>query len=107
MALFDDIIKGNLATGIVLGLGGLILAPIALPVVATIAKPLAKAAIKGGLIMLEKTKETVAEMSEVAEDLVAEARAELKDATELSGAGEAVLNTTATVPEGGEEKSGS
>lgn len=80
--LLDDIVKGNVVTGLAIGLGVAILAPVAIPVVATIAKPLAKAAIKGGLILYEKGRETVAEMGEVAEDLLAEAKAELAQANE-------------------------
>ena len=43
------------------------------------ARPLARAAIKSGLLFLNKSRETVAEMGEVVEDLVAEARAEIDE----------------------------
>lgn len=80
--VLDDILKGNIVAGLAIGVGVAILAPVAIPVVATIAKPLAKAAIKGGLILYEKGRETVAEMGEVAEDLLAEAKAELAQTSE-------------------------
>ncbi len=73
----EDMLKGNLALGLAVGVGAVMLAPILAPVVASIAKPLAKSAIKTGLILYEKGRETSAELSEVLEDLVAEARAEL------------------------------
>ena len=82
MALLDDLLKGNIGAGLLVGLGAAVLAPVIIPVVATIAKPLAKAAIKGGLIIFEKGKETVAEMTEVAEDLIAEAKAEIAHVNE-------------------------
>lgn len=63
--------------GIVATIGAAILAPIVIPALAGAAKPLAKAAIKEGLLLSEKGKEFFAEATEVFEDLVAEAKAEL------------------------------
>lgn len=79
MALFDDILKGNVVTGLAIGIGAAVLAPVMLPVLAGVAKPLAKAAIKGGFILYEKGKEAVAEVSEMVEDVVAEAKSELSE----------------------------
>ncbi len=73
--LFEDV--GT--PGIVAGIGALVLAPIVIPAIAKIGKPIAKAAIKGGITLYEKSIGTVAEAGEVLEDLVAEARAELAD----------------------------
>ena len=63
--------------GIAAGIGAAILAPIVVPVVAQVGKPLTKAAIKQGILAYEKGKEFFAEATEVFEDLVAEAKAEL------------------------------
>jgi hypothetical protein len=82
MALFDDVLKGNVVTGLAIGIGAAVLAPVVIPVAAQIVKPLAKAAIKGGIVLYEKGKETVAEMGEVVEDLIAEAKAEMDSARE-------------------------
>jgi hypothetical protein len=79
MGLLDNGLKGNILTGLAIGLGATILAPAIIPVVANIAKPLAKAALKGGIILYEKGKEAFAETKEVVEDLVAEAKAELSE----------------------------
>jgi hypothetical protein len=84
MAL-EDIFKGfkgfdgfdGGATGIAAAIGAAILTPIVIPVVAQVGKPLAKAAIKEGILAYEKGKEFFAEATEVFEDLVAEAKAEL------------------------------
>lgn len=73
MALFD---KGNIVTGLAIGIGSAILAPIVIPALAGAAKPLAKAAIKGGLVLYDKSKETFAEVYEMVDDLIAEAKAE-------------------------------
>jgi Protein of unknown function (DUF5132) len=84
MALFDDVLKGNVVTGLAIGIGAAVLAPVVIPVAAQILKPLAKAAIKGGIVLYEKGKETFAEMGEVAEDIIAEAKAEMASAREAS-----------------------
>lgn len=75
MALFDNGIR--LGTGVAIGLGALILAPTIIPIVGSIVKPLAKAAIKGAIVLVDKGKELIAETREVIEDLTAEAQAEL------------------------------
>jgi hypothetical protein len=58
---------------IVLGIGAVIIAPTVL----TLLKPVAKATIKTGVILYQKTKETLAETGEQLGDLVAEAKAEV------------------------------
>ncbi|MBI5236973.1 MAG: DUF5132 domain-containing protein [Deltaproteobacteria bacterium] len=88
MAFLDDLLKGNVVTALAIGIGAAVLAPVVVPLAAAVVKPLAKAAIKGGLIILEKGKETLAEMSEVAEDLVAEAKAEAAKAKETAAVAE-------------------
>ena len=79
MALFDDVLKGNIVTGLAIGIGAAILAPVVIPLFANIAKPLAKAAIKGGIQLFERGKEAFAEVAEITEDIVAEAKAELAE----------------------------
>lgn len=64
-------------TGIAVGIGTALLAPIVIPALAEVGKPLTKAAIKEGILLYEKSKEAMAEVTEVFEDLVAEAKAEL------------------------------
>lgn len=76
MALFDGLFKSNVATGLAVGIGAVMLAPVVVPAVARAAKPLAKAAIKGGLMLYVSGRETLAELGEVAEDVYAEATSE-------------------------------
>jgi hypothetical protein len=80
MALFDNGFK--MGGSLVVGAGVILLAPIVVPVVASLMKPIAKAAIKGGLLAYGKVKETVAETMETVEDLAVEAKAELADSTQ-------------------------
>jgi archaellin len=84
----EDLFKGDSVKGLAIGLGAAILIPVVLPVVAAVARPLARAAIKTGIMMFEKGRETVAEMSEVVEDLIAEAKAEIEQSHAARGAGE-------------------
>jgi hypothetical protein len=77
MALLEDVLKGGTGTGLALA-GAVILAPAVVPAVARMLRPVAKAAIKGGLVLY---RETLAGVGDVAGDLVAEARAELDEGT--------------------------
>jgi hypothetical protein len=74
----EEAFKGSAGKGLAIGIGVAILAPLVLPAVATAARPLARAAIKTGMIFYEKSRETMAEFGEVVEDLVAEARADME-----------------------------
>lgn len=79
MALFNNGLKGNILGGLAIGIGAAILAPVVVPVLASVVKPLAKAAIKGGIMLYEKGREVVAEATEMVEDIVAEAKAEVAE----------------------------
>ncbi|GAB4304218.1 MAG: hypothetical protein Fur0025_45850 [Oscillatoriaceae cyanobacterium] len=80
MALkMGDILEETGIPGVAVGIGALVLAPLLIPAVAKIGKPVAKAAIKTGILFYEKTKGAIAEAGEVFEDMVAEAQAELAD----------------------------
>jgi hypothetical protein len=67
MALLEDLFRGNVLTGVAVGLGVFLLGP-------TVLRPAAKAVIKGGMLAYQG----LAELGETASDLVAEARAELE-----------------------------
>lgn len=78
MAL-DDIFQGNLGAGLLFGLGAVVLAPFATRVL----RPVAKAAIKGGMTVYRETG-----IGDATGDLVAEARAELDESRGASEQGE-------------------
>ncbi|MEW6218755.1 MAG: DUF5132 domain-containing protein [Thermodesulfobacteriota bacterium] len=79
MGMVGDLLKGKTLVGLAVGLGAAVLAPRLLPVLAQAAKPVAKAAIKSGLVLFEKGKELAAETGEIVEDLWAEAKAEVEE----------------------------
>ena len=60
-----------------LAIGVLVLAPVIVPVVGAVVKPLAKATIKTGLSLVEKGREMMSEAAEAFEDITAEVKAEL------------------------------
>ena len=70
MALLEDVFKGNVLTGIAIGLSAYLLAP----TVGQVLRPAVKAVIKGGILAYQG----LAELGETASDLVAEARAEFE-----------------------------
>jgi hypothetical protein len=85
MAMFEGW-KGNILGGLAIGIGASVIGPVVVPILATVAKPLTKAAIKGGYLLYEKGRETLAEAQEVIEDLVAETKAEMEEAQEAPSA---------------------
>jgi hypothetical protein len=70
MALLEDILKGNPLTAVAVGLGAFLVAPAA----GQVLRPAAKAVIKGGMLAYRG----LAELGEMASDIVAEAGAELE-----------------------------
>ena len=96
MGLFDNGMKVGI--GLAVGLGTVILAPVVIPALAGVAKPLAKEIIKGGLVAFEKGKVLVAEAKETLEDLAAEAQAEMamerEEASSVGGAEGTEIQTT-------------
>ena len=85
----------TLSPGVMIGAGAVLLAPVVIPVIAGIAKPVAKAVIKGGLITYHKVKESTAEALESIEDLAAEAKSELAEAVEEAPKAKAKKTTKA------------
>lgn len=90
-----DFVEDAGAPGIIAGIGAVLLAPVVIPVVGGVGKPVAKSLIKGGLALYEKSKGTFAEIGETFEDIVAEARAELADENDLP-----TVDVSATPAEG-------
>ena len=79
-----DFVEEAGTPGIIASIGAVVLAPVVIPLVAGVGKPLAKSLIKGGLVAYEKSKGAFAEMGETWEDMVAEARAELAEEKQMS-----------------------
>lgn len=61
------------------GIAAMVLLPVFLPVLTSVTRPIAKAAIKNGILLYEKSKGVIAEVGETLEDIIAEAKAELAE----------------------------
>ncbi|MBE9209330.1 DUF5132 domain-containing protein [Nostoc sp. LEGE 06077] len=97
MPKITDFVEDAGAPGIIAGIGAVLLAPVLIPVVAGIGKPIAKSIIKGGILAYEKSKGAFAELGETWEDIVAEAKAEIAEDREtplFEAAGTPVDNTS-------------
>jgi hypothetical protein len=68
--------QGGFTKGFLVGLAVGVLAPLAITAIAVGARPLARALRRGGTIIGDKAREAAAEFTEIAEDTMAEARAE-------------------------------
>ncbi|MBH8554432.1 DUF5132 domain-containing protein [Nostocaceae cyanobacterium CENA357] len=92
-----DFVEDAGAPGIIAGIGAVLLAPVIIPVMAGIGKPIAKSLIKGGIVAYEKSKGAFAELGETWEDILAEAKAELaedKETPAFEAAGNPADSTT-------------
>lgn len=68
--------QGGFTRGFVLGLAVGVVTPLAVTALAVGTRPLGRALRRGGGVIGDKIRETAAELSEIVEDMVAEARAE-------------------------------
>ena len=96
MALFNDIVEGfgsSWVPSVLVGVGGALVAPVVVPALAAGMRPLAKAMIKGGIMVYDKGAEVFAEAGEQLSDLVAEVRSEI-DATATAAADAAASAAT-------------
>ena len=75
MEIFESLLKNNVLTKLVIGIGVSIdigvsvLGPVLIPAVARIGRPAAKAAIMAGLTAYDRSREVMAELGEGMEDL--------------------------------------
>jgi predicted metal-dependent phosphoesterase TrpH len=75
MAFYNDLLKGY-GPSLAVGIGVALVAPVILPAVASIFRPLVKGAVRGGLTLADSIKEFTASTGEQVSDLYAEAKAE-------------------------------
>lgn len=85
MALEDIFKGGNIVTGLAIGVGTAVLAPVIAPAVSSLLRPAAKAVIKGGIVAYDWGRQAAAQVSEAASDMAAEVRAETHHAEATTG----------------------
>ncbi|MBD2388160.1 DUF5132 domain-containing protein [Cylindrospermum sp. FACHB-282] len=84
MAKITDFVEDAGAPGIIVGIGAVLLAPVLIPIVAGVGKPIAKSVIKGGLVAYERSKGAIAELGETWDDIIAEAKSEIAEAKQTA-----------------------
>lgn len=78
----SDFVEDVGLPGVALGVGVLVLAPFFGSALAKVGRPLAKATVKGGLIVYDKGKEVLLEAGEAFGQMLEESRAELEKSAE-------------------------
>jgi hypothetical protein len=61
------------------GIAAIVLLPVLIPFAGGLGRSIAKATIKGGIVLYEKSKGVIAEVGETFEDIIAEAKAEVAE----------------------------
>ena len=102
MPNFQDIFKSDTTRGAAIGVG-VVVALAAIPAIVHAGRPLARVALKSGLLLLEKSREAIAEAGENIEDLVAEVRAEMSAERESYAAAAAAAAAVAAADEEADE----
>ncbi len=92
MGLFDDGLKTSVPSILVV-LGVALAAPIVLPAVAAVSRPLAKSLIRGYLVLADTVKEFAAEAGEQISDIMAEVKAEQGEETVKAAAAQKKTKT--------------
>ena len=84
----EDLLKGA-----ALGVGVALLVPVAMIALAPVIRPLARTALKSGLMVYEKGRETLEELGETIDDVRAEVEEELTEERTGEAVAEAVDET--------------
>jgi len=79
LASIKDLFKGQVLTGVLVGLGSAFILPKIIPLLSGGVKPVLKSALKNAIIIADKGKEVTVEMMEAAEDLWVEVKAEIDE----------------------------
>lgn len=106
MPNFQDIFKSDVNRGAAIGIGVAVVAVAAIPALVHAGRPIARVALKSGLLLLEKSREALAEAGENIEDLVAEVRAEMSAERESYMAAAAAAASAADSEDEGDEAEG-
>ena len=75
MALFEDLAIGSVTSSALIGLGLVVAAPLLLPVVGAVVRPVVRLAVRGGIVAYDAAAALVTTAGEELNHLVADARA--------------------------------
>lgn len=77
MSNFEKLFQNDSSRGVAIGAGAVLIGLAAIPALIMAGRPIARVAIKSGILALERGREAMAIASESLDDLVAEVRSEL------------------------------
>lgn len=77
MSKMEKILQSDGAKGVAIGVGAVLVGLAAIPTLIMVGRPVARVAIKSGILFLEKGREAMAIATESLDDLVAEVQSEL------------------------------
>ena len=78
MAQITDYLKNPTVRNTAIGIGVAILVPVVAKAAAPFVRPVARSALKMGVVAYEKGREAISEFGEIIDDMVAEVRDELR-----------------------------
>ena len=99
MAQLDGLMRNDLMKGVAIGLGIAVLVPAAVVALAPVLRPVARSAMKAGILAYEKTREAVSAVGEVVDDLVAEVQDGLQASREIDDLAAQVAEAVETADE--------
>ncbi len=76
--------NGQLMKGIAIGFGAAVLVPVAVVTLGPLIRPVARSALKAGILAYERGREAAVELTELIDDLVAEVEDELREERQAS-----------------------
>jgi hypothetical protein len=105
MAFWEELVEGEMLAGpwssALVGIGAVLTVPTMLPAIGHAMRPVMKAAVNTGLMAYGTARETVAEVGEQINDLIAEVREELEDGKHVSPPSSSSIITPAHEAPGG------
>ncbi|WP_447983491.1 DUF5132 domain-containing protein [Nitrospira sp. Nam74] len=105
MSLFEDLPKSWFSSSIV-AVGAILMAPTVIPALGSALRPLAKVLVKNGITVYDSAKELIAEAGEELNDMVAEARAEMEQESQLETSRATETPTSGRAEEASRESGG-
>jgi hypothetical protein len=82
MSALEIIFVGNIGTGLAVGVGVALVGPVLTPLVGGVVRPVAKAALKAGMLAYDAGRQGFGRLNEMSGDIMAEARSELSQTKE-------------------------
>lgn len=87
----ENLFRNPVHRNIIIGVGVVALLPAVAPALIRVGRPLIRSAVKSSVLLLEASREAVAEAGEALEDIFAEVKAELSERHDMAAAAAATV----------------